>query len=122
MKSLARGYKPVLLAFVLLALTWIPAMAATSGEITGIKLDADGNKLVINCAGAVGKPLARVIGKPNRLVIDFKGVRLGKVPSRIKVKNRSIHELRVGKTPHRTRVVVDFQNRAVPAFTIKPDQ
>jgi type IV pilus assembly protein PilQ len=120
MRSLARRYNLALLAFLLLALTWVPAMAATPGEITGIKLDADGQTLVIACKGTVGKPLARVIGKPNRLVIDFEGARMGKVPSKIKVRNGTVHELRVGKSQNRTRVVVDFQNRPVPAFTIKP--
>lgn len=122
MRSLARRYSPAFLTFLVLVFTWIPAMAAAPGKITGIKLDADGRQLVITCKGTVGKPLPSVIGKPNRLVLDFKGAGLGNVPSKIKVRNGTVHELRVGKSRNRTRVVVDFQNRAVPAFTIKPEK
>ncbi|MEJ2716779.1 MAG: AMIN domain-containing protein [Deltaproteobacteria bacterium] len=122
MRSLARRYNCAFLAFLFLALTWIPATAATSGKITGVKLDASGQRLFISCKGKVGKPLAHVIGKPNRLVIDFAGTRMGRVPSKIKIGKGTIHELRVGTARNRTRVVVDFQNRAVPAFTIKPQK
>jgi len=55
-----------------------------SGEITGVKLDPDQKQVVIESQGIVGKHLARVIGRPNRLVMYFEEMAIGKIPSAIK--------------------------------------
>jgi len=89
-----------------------------SGEISGVQFDSRGNTLVIDTKGAVGKHLARVIGRPNRLIVDFADMGVGKVPPKIAGAKKDIHEVRVGKKNSKARVVVDFRDRPVPPFKI----
>lgn len=99
-----------------------PAWAASSGAIVGVTADPEATGVRIDCEGDVGKHLARVIGQPNRLVVDFSGgSRVGKVPRRIKVGRGALNEIRVGRYKGRARVVLDFQDNPVPAFKIRRD-
>ncbi len=110
------------LGCLLMAITCSSALGAQSGAITGVSLDPGGQTLVISLQGDIGKHLARVIGRPNRLVIDFEDVLTGKVPHKIKVEGKAIHEIRVGDYRGKARVVVDFQQNPVPAFKIHRDR
>jgi type IV pilus assembly protein PilQ len=94
-------------------------MAAGSGEITVVKLEPDARRIVIASKGTVGKHLARVIGRPNRLVMDFENMTVGKVPPKITADKEEIHEIRVSNHKSNARVVVDFQNHPVPAFQVR---
>ncbi|MDQ7782358.1 MAG: AMIN domain-containing protein [Desulfomonilaceae bacterium] len=74
---------------------------------------------MIDAKGKVGKYLARVIGNPNRLVMDFDDTRVGNIPRNVSVGKSDIHEIRVGEFKSRARVVVDFRDRPVPAFKVR---
>lgn len=110
------------LACLLFVMICGSARANDSGTITGVGLQADKKWLVIDAKGNVGKHLARVIGKPNRLVMDFRDTAVGKVPPKIAVGKADIHEIRVGQANSRARVVVDFQNRPVPPFKVRREK
>ncbi|MGO9567169.1 MAG: AMIN domain-containing protein [Desulfomonilaceae bacterium] len=119
MRSLVRKYKSLWLGCLLLAMACCPALAASSGEITQVKFEPQERRVVIASKGTVGKHLARVIGRPNRLVMDFENMTVGKVPPKITGDKEEIHEIRVSNHKSNVRVVVDFQNRPVPAFQVR---
>ena len=119
MRSPVIRQKTLWLACLFLAAFCRPAWAGTAGEITGVKLDAENKRIVIACKGTVGKHCARVIGRPNRLVMDFEETKLGHAPRKIAGGKTDIHEVRVGNSKSRARVVVDFQNKPVPPFKVK---
>jgi type IV pilus secretin PilQ/predicted competence protein len=121
MRSSAGRSVSLWLACLVAALFCSSAWAAAPGKITGVSLDAGSKQIVISSKGAVGKHTARVIGRPNRLVIDFNGATLGKIPRRIKGGSHQIHEIRVGHYKSRARVVVDFLGKPVPGFQVRRD-
>ncbi len=122
MRSPVASFKSLWLGCLLLTLMCVPALAGVPGEITGVTLGRDGNSLVIDAKGKVGKYLARVIGMPNRLVMDFDDTRVGNVPRAVSVGKSGIHEIRVGQFKSRARVVVDFRDRPVPAFKVRREK
>src|SRR3989304_4296999 len=71
MRSPVRKYKSFWLGCLLLAMACCPALAAVSGEITQVRLEPQDKRIAITSKGKVGKHLARVIGRHNRLVMDF---------------------------------------------------
>jgi hypothetical protein len=99
--------------------------AATSGasqergRITAVRLTPDMTQLMIRFEGEIGKHSAFVMGKPCRLVLDFEATGLGKIPGKIAVHRDPINEIRLGAVGSRSRLVVDFGDRAVPAFKIE---
>ncbi len=120
MRSPVRKYKSLWLGCLFLTLACGPALAAGSGEVTGVQLEPDQRRIVISTKGIVGKSLAHVIGRPNRLVMDFENMTVGKVPRKISGDKREICEIRVGNHRSRARLVVDFHDNPVPAFQIRP--
>ena len=120
MRSPARKYRSLWLGCLLFTLACGPVFAAGSGEVTGVRLELGQRRIVISTKGIVGKSLAHVIGRPNRLVMDFENMTVGKVPREIKGDRREIYEIRVGNHKSRARLVVDFQNNPVPAYQIRP--
>ncbi len=119
MRSPVRKYKSIWLGCLLLAMACCPALAAASGEITQVTLEPQDRRIAIASKGTVGKHLARVIGRPNRLVMDFEDMTVGKVPPKITGDKDAIHEIRVSNYKSSARVVVDFQGHPVPAFQIR---
>ncbi len=109
MRSHVRKNKSLWLGCLLITMACCPALAAGSGEITQVKLEPQDRRIVIASKGTVGKHLARVIGQPNRLVMDFENMTVGKVPPKITGDKTEIHEIRVSNHKSRARVVVDFQ-------------
>ncbi|MBI5570577.1 MAG: AMIN domain-containing protein [Desulfomonile tiedjei] len=99
--------------------------AATSGageergRITAVRLNPDMTQLTIRFEGEIGKHSAFVMGKPFRLVLDFESTGLGKIPGKIAVHRDPINEIRIGSVESRSRLVVDFGDRPVPAFKIE---
>ena len=118
MRQPARTYKTLWIGCLLTALCCATAFGASSGTITGVSVDPSEKNLVITCEGKVGKRQVRVIGNPNRLVVDFNGMKIGKAPRKLKTRGKSIYEVRVGPFKGRARVVADFRSNAVPAFKL----
>ncbi len=121
MRSPEKRYKSLWLSCLLIAMVCSYA-GADPGELTGIDVNEEGKTLAIATKGTAGKHLARVIGNPNRLVLDFEGTSLGKVQRKVSVNKRDIHEIRIGTHKSNARIVVDFQDRPVPPFTVRREQ
>jgi type IV pilus secretin PilQ/predicted competence protein len=122
MRSPERRYQSLWLSCLLIVLVTCPAWADVTGQISGVKLEPDKQRIVIESKGKVGEHVARVMAKPNRLILDFKNTGLERVPNRISVVDDAIKGIRVGATESRARLVVDFQDRPVPAFQITREQ
>ncbi len=122
MRSPEKKYWPsIWLSYLLFFLTCGSVWADVSGEITGVKLDASQKRVVIESKGTVGKHLARVIGRPNRLVMYFEEMSIGKVPTTIKCGDLNINEIRSSNARGQARVVLDFQENPVPPFHVRKD-
>ncbi len=119
MRSPVKKHKSLWLICLVLTMISGLAMADVSGQITGVRLDPEKGRIVILAKGNVGKHFARVIGKPNRLVMDFSDTGVSNVPAKIAGGTFDIREIRVGASKSRARVVVDFQNSPVPPFTVR---
>jgi type IV pilus assembly protein PilQ len=117
MRSPVTKYKSLWLGCLLVALMCGSAWA-DSGEITGVTLDAANKRIVIASKGDVGKHSVRVIGHPNRLIMDVDQASLGKVQRRISGGKNDIHEIRVGTYKSSARLVVDFRDMPVPPFKV----
>jgi hypothetical protein len=108
---------------MLLLLAFCPAFGQAPvgpepGKITGLQVSPDARSIIVKSEGAVGRHSAFVIKNPFRLVVDFDSTALAKVPGRINVPGDRIKEIRLGHKDSRTRLVVDFGDRPVPAFKI----
>jgi type II secretory pathway component GspD/PulD (secretin) len=121
MRSPERRYKSLWLGCLLIAMICSYAQA-DSGELAGIDVNAETRTVVIATKGTVGKHLARVIGRPNRLIMDFEDTEIGKAPRKLSVEKQDIHEIRVGTYKSSARVVMDFQDRPVPAFKVRRER
>lgn len=121
MRSPERRYKSLWLGCLFIAMLCSYAQA-NSGELTGIDVNEESKTVVIATKGAVGKHLARVIGRPNRLIMDFEETQIGKAPRKLSVGKQDIHEIRVGTYKSAARVVMDFQDKPVPAFKVQRDK
>ncbi len=95
------------------------ALGAATGFLTGVNIAQDQKRIVIKHEGEIGKHAAFVIERPHRLVIDFSSTALGKIPRKVNVNGREIREIRLGQTPGRARLVVDFGPNPVPTFRIQ---
>ncbi len=114
-----RTFTALWIGCLLMAMISGSSWADSSGTITGVKVDPDKRTITISTKGQAVKHLARVIGRPNRLVIDFDGAKVGNVPPRIQADSGDIHEIRVGHFNSQARVVLDFQNHPVPPFEVR---
>lgn len=121
MRSPERRYKSLWLGCLLIAMICSYAQA-DSGELAGIDVNAETRTVVIATKGTVGKHLARVIGRPNRLIMDFEDTEIGKAPRKLSVEKQDIHEIRIGAYKSSARVVMDFQDRPVPAFKVRREK
>ena len=119
MRSPEKKYAPFWLSYLVFVLACGSAWAGVSGEITGVKLDPDQKQVVIESKGTVGKHLARVIGRPNRLVMYFDEMVIGKIPPTIKGGQLNISEIRSSNARSQARVVLDFNEHPVPPFHVR---
>ena len=122
MRSPEKKYQSLWLSCMLVVLVICPVWAQVTGQITGVKLEPDNKRIVIESTGTVGEHVARVIARPNRLILDFKNTGLSRVPNKIRVVDDAIKGIRLGATKARARIVVDFQDRSVPAFHVTREQ
>lgn len=122
MRSPVTKYKSLWLSCFLVALMCGSVWADASGEITGVTLDTANKRIVVAAKGAVGKHSVRVIGHPNRLIMDVDQASLGKVQRRISGGKIDIHEIRVGTYKTSARLVVDFRDMPVPPFNVQREE
>jgi type IV pilus secretin PilQ/predicted competence protein len=81
-------------------------------------MEPENRRMVIESKGTVGDHLARVMARPNRLILDFKQTGVDRIPGTIAVADRHIKEIRVGSAESRARIVVDFRDNPVPPFQV----
>jgi len=123
MRSTATRLTFLWLGCLILAIACTPALANDRGEITGVKLEPEKKNLVISTKGATGKHQTRVIGSPNRLVIDLAGMGVANnIPRKVRCGQIDIEEIRIGNSKTGARIVVDFRNRPVPPYNINRDE
>jgi type IV pilus secretin PilQ/predicted competence protein len=118
MRQLELTCRTLWIGILFFAIVCSPNWAAGAGKIKEVKWDADGQRILIPHTGSIGKHQTRVIAHPNRLVVDFEGTVLGKIPRKTRVQGSNVHEIRVGMYKGRARVVVDFQKNSVPTFKV----
>lgn len=95
------------------------AAGSATGYLTDVQIAKDQKRIVVRYEGEIGKHAAFVIERPHRLVIDFSSTALGNTPRKIRVEGHEIREIRLGQTPSRARLVLDFGSNPVPPFRIQ---
>lgn len=109
-------------ALILLALLFISIgpidLALSRGVILGVDVSRDLNSVTIKKRGDLGRYNAFVINAPNRLVIDFRSARLGRIHRRIRVERPPLEEIRFGIRGSGARVVLDFGSSQTPTYNI----
>ncbi len=116
--NVPRRIMPALVCSLLCVCCW-HGTAAGMGNITAVQVMPNMRGIIIRCDGSLGKHTTAVFQQPSRLVVDFETTMLGKVPTRIRVNEDPIQEIRLGYSNSRARVVVDFGNRPVPRFKVE---
>ncbi len=119
MRSPENTFRSLRLACFLVLIACSQLFAASRGEITGVVFQADKRQLVITTKGPVGKHVARVIGRPNRLVLDIQDVVPGRAPRKVNGSKADVHEIRVGTYKSAARIVVDFRDLPVPPYNVQ---
>ncbi len=95
------------------------AVGSATGFLTDVQIAKDQKRIVVRHDGEIGKHAAFVFERPQRLVIDFPSTALGNAPRKINVNGNEIREIRLGQTPSRARLVLDFGSNPVPPFRIQ---
>ncbi len=91
-----------------------PTIAA---NLESWRFDSNLNRLEINTSGGV-QPEAQLVFNPTRLVIDLRGVKLGRSQSTQKI-GGGIREIRIGQFDEQTtRIVLELN----PGYTLDPKQ
>ncbi len=116
MNSLTRFAFPL---FALLFISIGPIDSALArGVILGVNVSPDLNSVSIKKRGDLGRYNAFVIGSPNRLVIDFRSARLGRIKRRLRVAKPPLQEIRFGVRGSGARVVLDVGSSQTPTYNI----
>lgn len=106
-------------ACVVLLLLTTNSFGEATGFLTDVKIAPNQKRIVVKHEGNIGKHAAFVIERPYRLVVDFSSTGLGRISRKINVNGSEIREIRLGQTPSRARMVLDFGSNPVPAFQIQ---
>ena len=107
MRSPEKKYASFWLSCLILVIACGSAWAEVSGEITGIKLDPAQKRIVIESKGIIGKHLARVIARPNRLVMYFEDMIVGKMPPAIKGGHLNISEMSISPLAGQAQEIIE---------------
>ncbi len=96
-----------------------PSYAVSLATIEDVKVSEDLKRVVIKFDRRAVPPTVFSITGPPRLVMDFEGVTLGKVPKEISFESCPLREVRAGKLPMGSRIVVDFGDYSVPKYKVR---
>lgn len=98
---------------------YTPARGEHEGaSIIGVQSSHDLKQIKIKFSGKAARPIAYVVERPYRLIMDFQSIGLGNVPAKMTVNRGLIQEIRTGSNSSRARVVVDFGENPVPPFNV----
>jgi hypothetical protein len=93
--------------------------AASLAVIEDVTVSEDLKKVVVKFNRRAIPPTVFKIDGPPRLVMDFEGVALGKAPKQIPFENQPLKEVRAGKLPMGSRIVVDFGDYVIPQYKVR---
>ena len=109
----------ILFSLVVVSLEHAPAQVE-NGEtnIIGVQPSQDLKQIKIKFSGKAARPVAYVVERPYRLVVDFESTGVGHVPSKMAINRGLLREIRTGSNSTRARVVLDFGENPVPPFNV----
>jgi len=109
----------ILLLLAVVSLGHAPAQVE-HGEtnIIGVQPSHDLKQIKIKFSGKAARPVAYVVERPYRLVVDFESTGVGHVPSKMAINRGLLREIRTGSNSTRARVVLDFGENPVPPFNV----
>lgn len=87
--------------------------------ITGVEIAPDLSHISVRYSGDLGRHSAFVLPNPRRLVVDFEGARVARIPARIGIDRYPVKEVRIGHDNARARLVIDCGDDPVPAFSVE---
>jgi hypothetical protein len=118
MKLAAEAVVVVLCLLVILP-QYAPAREAhEEANIVDVRTSHDLKQIKIKFSGRTTSPIAYVVERPYRLIMDFKSTGLGHVPAKTTINRGPIREIRTGAHSSRARVVVDFGENPAPPFNV----
>ncbi len=107
----------ILFCLFVVSIQQAPAQADHEGaNIVGVQASHDLNQIKIKFRGKAVSPIAYVVERPYRLIMDFKSTGLGHVPAKMTMNRGLIREIRTGSHSSRARVVVDFGENPAPSL------
>ena len=109
----------ILLFLAVVSLGHSPAQVE-HGEtnIIGVQPSQDLKQIKIKFSGKATRPVAYIVERPYRLVVDFDSTGVGHVPSKMTINRGLLREIRTGSNSTRARVVLDFGENPVPPFSV----
>ncbi len=109
----------VLFSVAVFTLEHAPAQVEHEGaNIIGVHPSNDLKQIKIKFNGKAARPVAYVVERPYRLVMDFESTGLGRVPAKMTMNRGLLREIRTGSNSTRARVVLDFGENPVPPFNV----
>jgi type IV pilus assembly protein PilQ len=78
--------------------------------------------IVISMKGEPGSITPLLMTKPNRLVVNFASTDVEKIRGKIKSSESGLNEIRIGGENSTAKVVMDFGDNPIPAYTIKREK
>ncbi|MDT8318316.1 MAG: AMIN domain-containing protein [bacterium] len=99
----------------------LPEDAGKAKFLTGLNVEKDsGFKLVVMADGVINDYLTKKLDKPDRIVIDIKGVIEQLKTDTLQVNDELVRKVRVGQHPGYTRIVLDTPGKPMLDYDIKP--
>lgn len=101
--------------------TDLPVESRKAKYLTGLSVEKDSRfKLVVSADGAMTDFLAKKLDKPDRIVIDIKGVIEQIKTDTLQVNSEIVKKVRVGQHPGYTRIVLDTPGKPMLDYNVKP--
>ena len=99
----------------------LPVEGKMAQYLTGLHIEKDIKlKLVVLADGMMKDYLTQKLDKPDRIVIDIKGVRERLKTDTLQVNSPLVKKVRVGQHPGYTRIVLDTPGKPMLSYDIKP--
>ncbi len=109
----------ILFSLTVVSLEHAPAQVEHgAANIVGVHPSPDLKQIKIKFDGTAARPIAYVVERPYRLIVDFESTGVGHVPPKMAMNRGLLREIRTGYNSARARVVLDFGENPVPQFNV----
>ena len=99
----------------------LPVEGRKAKYLTGLNVEKGSRfKLVVSADGSMRDYLAKKLDKPDRIVIDIKGVIEQIKTDTLQVNSEIVKKVRVGQHPGYTRIVLDTPGKPMLDYNVKP--